>query len=163
VYQEVTVPTNAIRAEFVADLALLTEEQAGELLTLHPNTLKRQRRKGTGPKVTVLSDGRIAYRAKHLREWIEERTEVREADMESFELPPAEERAEVGLETLPAEEAIRHRDFDKLNEILLGSRHPAKRHAIEAMVLCAFLINRDEDPERLVAELRARIADPPTD
>ena len=29
--------------------------------------------------------------------------------------------------------------------------------------MCAFLISRDENPDALVAELQARIADPPTD
>ena len=117
--------TTSAADEVIAELQVLTEEQVAAITGLGRNTLKAMRRKGIGPRVTVLSTGRIGYRARDVQAWLDERAEVREVDVESFELPSAQDRAEVGLEALAAVEAIRHRDFDTLNEILFGSQHPA--------------------------------------
>ena len=139
------------------DLRVISEAETAALLGVHINTLKRMRGKGIGPKVTYLNNmRRLGYRPVDIRRYLDDRAQIREAEMNP-ETPPPAERAEVGLETIAAAEAIRHRDFDKLNTILMGSKHAAKLHAIEALVLCAYLIDRDPDPDALIAELRERV------
>lgn len=70
--------TSERTAAGLEDLRVLTEADTAELLGLHLNTLKRMRRKGTGPRVTVLSPGdkgRLGYQVGDVRRWLESRAE----------------------------------------------------------------------------------------
>ena len=55
--------------------AVLTEERTAELLGVSLSTLKTKRRRGIGPRVTVLSTGRLGYQAAEVKRWLDEQTQ----------------------------------------------------------------------------------------
>jgi hypothetical protein len=143
------VPANTIPAEVVADLALLTEDQAAELLTVSQNTLKRLRRRGTGPRVTVLSDGRIAYRASHLRAWIDQQTEENTAVSSN-----RDEQTDAALHVLAGVKAkVIDNDPEAMLKPLRGSAREVSLRLAEATNLIAHLVKLSDRPEQMLAAL----------
>lgn len=102
--------TASLADEIAADLIVYSEERTAELLALSQNTLISLRRKGTGPRVTVLSTGRLGYQARHIRQWLDAQTQPRKDAM-----PDTREAAQrmifdfidaLAAEDFPAAEAL---------------------------------------------------------
>lgn len=53
---------------------LITPKDAALALSISIKTLEAMRIKGLGPKYVKVSSRKVAYRADHLKEWIDNRT-----------------------------------------------------------------------------------------
>lgn len=133
------------------DLHVVSPHEAGALLGIHPNTLKRLRRAGTGPAVTLLSPSRVGYRVKDIREWLAKQQEA--PMLNDHPAPSPRERTELMGECVEVIRALRGHDYGLMNEILRASKYPAWKHAIEFAVMCTYLVNRSDDPERTLVDL----------
>ena len=52
---------------------VISEQQAANMLGVHPATMRRHRQAGTGPKAVILSARRVGYRVDALDAWLRER------------------------------------------------------------------------------------------
>jgi predicted DNA-binding transcriptional regulator AlpA len=59
---------------------LKNTNEAAEVLTFKPQTLRSMRSKGGGPPFIKLSSNRVAYRPEDLERWVRERTRRSTAD-----------------------------------------------------------------------------------
>lgn len=75
----------------------------------------------------------------------------------SYTPPSAERQQVIGLEVLAMVKAARDRDYGRLLEIAQGSEVPVWQHCLEAVTICALLIDSSNDPEGLYAALQDRI------
>jgi hypothetical protein len=147
--------TATITDEIVADLTVLTEEHVAEILTIGINTLKSLRRKGIGPRVTVLSTGRLGYRAKDVREWLDARAETQEIAVNH----PAEAASTIADEAKNYLRCQMNRDPIGWAKTVNASRYPVKMHFAALCNALARLAEQADDPEQfldLIAEVIRR-------
>jgi hypothetical protein len=121
------VETTTVTDEIIADLTVLTEERTAELLSVSLNTLKTLRRKGTGPRVTALSTGRLGYRAKDVRAWLDAQVQG-EDDVDA-------QRQAAAKTVLAAVKAKRAGDA----RWMLGLKGTPTQLAVRLMEACALL------------------------
>lgn len=136
---------------------VLSPTVAAKRLGIHVNTLRRYTRKGAGPKAVVLGPGRIGYEVSELRAWLKRQQEATAV----YEPPSFEERQTVGLEVVAMIDAARERDFGKLAQLTHASNIPVWKHAVEAFVQAAWVIEHVAEfnnPDEATAALRHRIA-----
>jgi predicted DNA-binding transcriptional regulator AlpA len=51
---------------------VISEQQAANMLGVHPATMRRHRQVGTGPKTVILSTRRVGYRLNAIETWLRE-------------------------------------------------------------------------------------------
>jgi predicted DNA-binding transcriptional regulator AlpA len=145
--------TTSATDEAIAELQVLTEEQVSAITGLGRNTLKAKRRTGTGPRVTVLSTGRIGYRVRDVREWLDERAETQEADVD--------QQTRAALADLDAVK-VRNAGGDLIAAVR-NADTPMHIRLLEAIELLAYLVRLSDRPEDMLAALRERVNAASTD
>jgi len=68
--------------ELLVDMKILNFNETAHILGICLRTLKDLRQKGAGPRATILSTGRIGFRVKDIREWLDSRAETQQVDAE---------------------------------------------------------------------------------
>jgi predicted DNA-binding transcriptional regulator AlpA len=132
----------------MAELQILTEDQVSRLTGLGKNTLKALRRKGEGPRVTVLSSGRIGYQMRHIREWMDTQSEGPEPQM------GRDQQTDAALRVLAAvKKNIVDDDPEGGLQVLRGSSREVSMRLAEATNLLVHLCKLSPQPEAMLAAL----------
>lgn len=67
------IPTCEMEGTVAENEALLTTQQAADVLLLAPSSLQRMRTEGTGPTYVKVGKRRVGYRHADLTKWIDDR------------------------------------------------------------------------------------------
>jgi hypothetical protein len=143
-------------ADELADLRVLPLDQTAALLGVHPNTLKNLRRRNAGPRVTVLSDGRIGYRIKDIREWLDSCAENPEVHVtDNGATPTAAQRTAAQRDIIAFIDALAHGDLAAADALIPATA--ANVVALEAAGLVIRALQLAEDPEAAFHALREAV------
>jgi predicted DNA-binding transcriptional regulator AlpA len=138
----------------IIDDRVYSKPETVELLRVAPRTFDYMLERGEAPRVIQLSKRRIAFLGRDIRSFVEKRARM-------YEPPSFEERQTIGLEVVAMIEAARDRDFERLTEITHGSDTPVWKHAVEAVVEAAWLVEHCaefDSADEAMARLRRRVA-----
>lgn len=135
--------------ESISELRVLTEEQISALTGLSRATFKALRRKGEGPRVTVLSSGRLGYQVRHFREWMDSQAEDRD-DASSNR----DQRADSELRVLSAVKAhLVDKDPEAVVRALRGSSQQVAQRLAASVDLLAYVLELGGDAQGALAGL----------